>query len=96
MTQRSTRTILAATLVVSLVWLPSRKLNAAEAKPEKVHLEVAIAAYGPLYLPLLVAHEAGYFHGFEGQRTRPEEILRQLADSRGESGLRFEAVPGAR
>jgi ABC-type nitrate/sulfonate/bicarbonate transport system substrate-binding protein len=36
-------------------------LNAAEPKPEKNSLEVAIAAYGPLYLPLLVAHEAGYF-----------------------------------
>ena len=33
----------------------------AELKPEKNTLEVAIAAYGPLYLPLLVAHEAGYF-----------------------------------
>ena len=30
-------------------------------KPERNGLEVAIAAYGPLYLPLLVAHEAGYF-----------------------------------
>jgi ABC-type nitrate/sulfonate/bicarbonate transport system substrate-binding protein len=30
-------------------------------KPEQSRLEVAIAAYGPLYLPLLVAHEAGYF-----------------------------------
>ena len=30
-------------------------------KPEKNSLQVAIAAYGPLYLPLLVAHEAGYF-----------------------------------
>jgi ABC-type nitrate/sulfonate/bicarbonate transport system substrate-binding protein len=35
--------------------------NAADPKPEKNSLEVAIAAYGPLYLPLLVAHEAGYF-----------------------------------
>ncbi len=61
MTQRSTRAILSATLVVSLVWLSGSKLNAAEAKPEKNHLEVAIAAYGPLYLPLLVAHESGYF-----------------------------------
>jgi ABC-type nitrate/sulfonate/bicarbonate transport system substrate-binding protein len=61
MTQRSTRTILAATLVGSLVWLPGPKLSAAQAKPEKNHLEIAIAAYGPLYLPLLVAHEAGYF-----------------------------------
>jgi ABC-type nitrate/sulfonate/bicarbonate transport system substrate-binding protein len=35
--------------------------QSAEPKPEKNSLEVAIAAYGPLYLPLLVAHEAGYF-----------------------------------
>jgi NitT/TauT family transport system substrate-binding protein len=46
---------------MSLVWLSEHKLNAAEPKPEKNHLEVAIAAFGPLYLPLLVAHEAGYF-----------------------------------
>ena len=61
MTQHSTRTILSATLVVSLVLLSGPKLNAAEPKLEKNHLEVAIAAYSPLYLPLLVAHEAGYF-----------------------------------
>jgi ABC-type nitrate/sulfonate/bicarbonate transport system substrate-binding protein len=61
MTQRSTRTILSATLVVNFVLLSGPKLNAAEPKPEKNHLEVAIAAYGPLYLPLLVGHEAGYF-----------------------------------
>jgi ABC-type nitrate/sulfonate/bicarbonate transport system substrate-binding protein len=30
-------------------------------KPEKNHLEVAIAATGPLYLPILLANEAGYF-----------------------------------
>jgi ABC-type nitrate/sulfonate/bicarbonate transport system substrate-binding protein len=30
-------------------------------KPEKNRLEVAIAATGPLYLPLILAHEAGYF-----------------------------------
>ena len=53
--------ILLATLVVNLVLLPGLELNAAEPKPEKTQLEVAIAAYGPLYLPLLVAHEAGYF-----------------------------------
>ena len=33
----------------------------AEGKLEKGHLAVAIAATGPLYLPLLVAQEAGYF-----------------------------------
>jgi ABC-type nitrate/sulfonate/bicarbonate transport system substrate-binding protein len=46
---------------VSLALVYGLKLNAAEPKPEKTQLEVAIAAYGPLYLPLLVAHEAGYF-----------------------------------
>jgi ABC-type nitrate/sulfonate/bicarbonate transport system substrate-binding protein len=30
-------------------------------KPEKNKLEVAIAATGPLYLPVLLANEAGYF-----------------------------------
>jgi NitT/TauT family transport system substrate-binding protein len=61
MTQRLSRTILSATLAVSLVLLSGLKLDAAEPKPEKNHLEVAIAAWGPLYLPLLVAHDAGYF-----------------------------------
>jgi len=49
--------ILAATLLLS----SARPIVAAEPKPERNQLEVAIAAYGPLYLPLLVAHEAGYF-----------------------------------
>src|SRR5262249_27586290 len=35
--------------------------HAAEPKPEKARLEVAIAATGPLYLPLILANEAGYF-----------------------------------
>ena len=61
MTQRSTLTILSATLAVSLVFFAGPELDAAEPKPEKSHLEVAIAAWGPLYLPLLVAHESGYF-----------------------------------
>ena len=33
----------------------------AELKPEKNRLEVAIAATGPLYLPVILANEAGYF-----------------------------------
>ena len=61
MTQRSTLTILSATLAVSLVFFAAPKLDAAEPKPEKSHLEVAVAAWGPLYMPLLVAHESGYF-----------------------------------
>jgi ABC-type nitrate/sulfonate/bicarbonate transport system substrate-binding protein len=39
----------------------AQSAQGSEPKPEKSQLEVAIAAYGPLYLPLLVAHEAGYF-----------------------------------
>ena len=35
--------------------------QAPELKPEKNRLEVAIAASGPLYLPVLLANEAGYF-----------------------------------
>jgi NitT/TauT family transport system substrate-binding protein len=60
MTQRPARTIFGI-LLASFLILSGHALNAAEAKPEKNQLEVAIAAYGPLYLPLLVAHEAGYF-----------------------------------
>lgn len=33
----------------------------ADLKPEKNRLEVAIAATGPLYLPVLLANQAGYF-----------------------------------
>ena len=33
----------------------------AELKPEKNKLEVAIATTGPLYLPIILANEAGYF-----------------------------------
>ena len=48
----------------SLLLLSSNGLHAAQSqdlKPEKNSLEVAIAAYGPLYLPILLAQEAGYF-----------------------------------
>jgi ABC-type nitrate/sulfonate/bicarbonate transport system substrate-binding protein len=54
-----------AFLLVGLVAIGSPAAQAAQSdsdlKPEKDRLAVAIAAYGPLYLPLLVAHEAGYF-----------------------------------
>ncbi|MGH7852830.1 MAG: ABC transporter substrate-binding protein [Candidatus Binatia bacterium] len=40
---------------------PSRGAQAQDLKPEKARLEVAIAATGPLYLPVLLANEAGYF-----------------------------------
>ena len=46
-------------VVIQPVITPAAQLS--DIKPEKNHLEVAVAAYGPLYLPLLVAHEAGYF-----------------------------------
>jgi ABC-type nitrate/sulfonate/bicarbonate transport system substrate-binding protein len=39
----------------------SRAAQPAELKPEKNKLEVAIAATGPLYLPIILANEAGYF-----------------------------------
>ena len=39
----------------------TRAGQAGELKPEKSKLEVAIAATGPLYLPVLLANEAGYF-----------------------------------
>ena len=52
---------LTAILWFLLSLIGAQSLNAAEPKPEKNRLEVAIAAYGPLYLPLLVANEAGYF-----------------------------------
>ena len=48
----------------SLLLLSSNALKAAQRqdlKSEKNSLEVAIAAYGPLYLPILLAQEAGYF-----------------------------------
>jgi ABC-type nitrate/sulfonate/bicarbonate transport system substrate-binding protein len=55
-TQRSV-----AALCFILTLVAGRYLYAAEPKAEKNRLEVAIAAYGPLYIPILVAHEAGYF-----------------------------------
>jgi ABC-type nitrate/sulfonate/bicarbonate transport system substrate-binding protein len=55
------RVNLAATLIAMTFLLFSGYSGAAEPKSEKNQLEVAIAAYGPLYLPLLVGHEAGYF-----------------------------------
>jgi ABC-type nitrate/sulfonate/bicarbonate transport system substrate-binding protein len=61
MSHRTIRTILSASIALSLLMLSEPSLEAAEPKPERDHLEVAIAAFGPLYLPLLVAHEAGYF-----------------------------------
>jgi ABC-type nitrate/sulfonate/bicarbonate transport system substrate-binding protein len=39
----------------------SRAAQGTDLKPEKSRLEVAIAATGPLYLPIILANEAGYF-----------------------------------
>src|SRR6266536_676753 len=55
------RLMLLVVFLVSVTLVSGLKAGAAEAKPERNRLEVAIAAYGPLYLPLLVAHEAAYF-----------------------------------
>ena len=55
-------------IVISISWgiaiIANPVLHAAqgaELKPEKNKLEVAIAATGPLYLPIILANEAGYF-----------------------------------
>jgi ABC-type nitrate/sulfonate/bicarbonate transport system substrate-binding protein len=61
MKQHPSRATLSATLTAALILFSVSNIGAAELKPERNRLEVAIAAYGPLYLPLLVAHEAGYF-----------------------------------
>ena len=51
-------TLLVARLFVSQI---AYSAQSSELKPEKNPLEVAIAATGPLYLPVLLANEAGYF-----------------------------------
>jgi ABC-type nitrate/sulfonate/bicarbonate transport system substrate-binding protein len=55
------RLMLLVVFLVSVTLVSGPNAGAAAVKPERNRLEVAIAAYGPLYLPLLVAHEAGYF-----------------------------------
>ena len=59
----SYRIKLAGSLLLCLALLPALTLPSfgQELKPEKPTLEVAIAAYGSLYLPLLVAQESGAF-----------------------------------
>lgn len=59
-----TRLRIALLVFMGLALAPVAQLSAAQSvdpKPEKNSLEVAIAAHGPLYLPLFVAHEAGHF-----------------------------------
>lgn len=52
-----------AALATALVIFDPRLAGAqsVDLKPEKPTLEVAIAATGPLYLPVILANEAGYF-----------------------------------
>src|SRR5947208_16841007 len=52
---------LTTVLLLNLALLPVRNSHGAEPKPERNRLEVAIAATGPLYLPIILANEAGYF-----------------------------------
>lgn len=49
-------------LIASTITTPaSARAAQADLKPEKNKLEVAIAATGPLYLPVILANDAGYF-----------------------------------
>lgn len=61
MSRYLTRLTLSVVFLLNLLFISGVNAGAAEVKPERNRLEVAIAAYGPLYLPLLLAHEAGYF-----------------------------------
>lgn len=53
--------MLGASVAIVFAFLAAEQSPAAEPKPEKNRLEVAIAATGPLYLPIFLANEAGYF-----------------------------------
>jgi ABC-type nitrate/sulfonate/bicarbonate transport system substrate-binding protein len=55
------KTFLLLVFTSLVVTSPIRGAEAQDLKPEKARLEVAIAATGPLYLPVLLANEAGYF-----------------------------------
>src|SRR5262244_4383212 len=50
-----------AALFLMFTLFTAGNFHAAEPKPERNRLEVAIAATGPLYLPIILANEAGYF-----------------------------------
>lgn len=60
---RTQRLVGYAVLAMALVIFDPRLAGAqsVDLKPEKPTLEVAIAATGPLYLPVILANEAGYF-----------------------------------
>jgi ABC-type nitrate/sulfonate/bicarbonate transport system substrate-binding protein len=66
MTNALCRSSLSFVSLVSTLVLLSRAVPYAaqspDPKPERNKLEVAIAATGPLYLPILLANEAGYFN----------------------------------
>ncbi|HEX2930528.1 MAG TPA: ABC transporter substrate-binding protein, partial [Candidatus Binatia bacterium] len=51
----------ASLLLWSLLAVAPTEAQMTNIKPEKNRLEVAIAATGPLYLPVLLAADAGYF-----------------------------------
>src|SRR5256886_15598719 len=51
----------AAVLFGAFTFFAAHGIYGAEPKPERNRLEVAIAATGPLYLPIILANEAGYF-----------------------------------
>ena len=53
--------MLVVLVTIVFTFFAAEKSPAAEPKPEKNRLEVAIAATGPLYLPIFLANEAGYF-----------------------------------
>jgi ABC-type nitrate/sulfonate/bicarbonate transport system substrate-binding protein len=55
------RSFLLVVFTSLVVISPSRGAQGPDLKPEKSRLEVAIAATGPLYLPVLLANETGYF-----------------------------------
>ena len=58
---RANQLVFLALLSMLLAASASRAAQGPELKPEKNRLEVAIAATGPLYLPIILANEAGYF-----------------------------------
>lgn len=54
-------TVFAAAVLILIAASRNQAAQLQDIKPEKNRLEVAIAATGPLYLPLLLAADAGYF-----------------------------------
>ena len=59
--RRSATLFVGLMALTALPFLSDGAEQATSAKPEKSHLEVAIAAWGSTSLPLLVAQEGGYF-----------------------------------